>query len=136
MVMAAISTNLFGFVSFHHIVKVMRAITNLHGIEIQRCKLSMQVAAYGRNQHEDPKVRRRVVQRFRLKLITRGGRSFKEVLMGRNDNLKASAVKYQQGFMLGQPVKIIAKKKEEKERPNDLVFVTGEVCEEMRELLD
>ena len=81
-----------------------------------------------------------VVQRSMPKLINsvRDGRSFKEVLMGKNDyknertgNAIQRKVIHQE--MIHQDVKKRTKKEGEEERPNNSIFIIEDVCKEKRE---
>ena len=93
------TTNLFGFVRFGQMEEARRAITNLHGIEIHGCKLLMQIAAYDRFHRKKQYVRRRVMQRYRTKNIqsTRVRKTFKEVLIRRNEKVEANEMNVHNG---------------------------------------
>ena len=66
----------------------MIAIKNLHGLEECGCKISVQLAAYGRAHSQKKRTRWKVVQKHGLKAnySIRDERMFREVLMGKKEN--------------------------------------------------
>lgn len=127
--------NLFGFVRFFHKEEATKVVNNLHGIVIRGCKLSVQVATYGRNNRKHPQIQGKVKQKYKPKLPSsiHDERSFREVLMGckKNQIVNHGQDAWKEKIHRGEQKKI--EKSPNDERPNNSVFITGDVSEEKRE---